>query len=469
MKQNFFPNQIGDFIFLNTINDVGSMTKYKFAVYKSRTGKMAFAKYWSGSVKNIDYFWLKNEIIFYQLIEKRTKTLIKLQKRFPKIKIPKLYYSEIRQTKLLLLIEFVKAKPLEVRSSSEKVRTDIQVLSYLRELSTLLKNDMHKFPSRPPRYWVLIFPLIWFKAVFRHPSQIDILFNTLSYFITHLSKLLDYKEKGLVHRDLSDFNIRCSNKQIWIFDFQLYSIMNPIIESVVILFKHWGDKKFVNEFIKKNNSVDSEIFKIYAILIAVYDLAVSDGAQEQITIDFLKSHLGFYSSSMYIQACKDYPFNQMLSNKKSVHLKPYNPKAKVLANRIVKQINNSCPGVEVKFIGSVALGIAGQNDIDLIVETQAGKIQNIFPKLSNSFGPPSKKRTKFIEWKFERSGFDVEINLMETETSLYRERVFVFELLKNNRSLLKEYSKLKHELDGKSLRDYEIAKGRFLNGIRGIS
>lgn len=50
---------------------------------------------------------------------------------------------------------------------------------------------------------------------------------------------------------------------------------------------------------------------------------------------------------------------------KKVKVYPYNPKISRIADDLIASINNIYSDLEVKHMGASALGISGQNDIDI--------------------------------------------------------------------------------------------------------
>ena len=160
---------------------------------------------------------------------------------------------------------------------------------------------------------------------------------------------------------------------------------------------------------------------------------------------------------------KDYLSKIDPNRKVSIH--PFNSKGKALGEAIVKQIKNHFPKLKVLFMGSVALGISGQKDIDIYALAEPkdfGKYLPIFEKL---FGKVDKKgkyvKKSFVEWKFNKDGYEIEIYLTEPP----ERQIKVYEILKSNKKLLKEYEGLKLSFDGKSYKDYQKAKYEFYNKI----
>lgn len=85
--------------------------------------------------------------------------------------------------------------------------------------------------------------------------------------------------------------------------------------------------------------------------------------------------------------------------------------------------------------------------------------------LEKLFGKQDKsinfKEKKFLEWKFLKNGYNIQIYL----TELPKRHIKIFEILKSNKSYLQEYEALKLKFNNKSYRDYQEAKFLFFNKI----
>lgn len=151
------------------------------------------------------------------------------------------------------------------------------------------------------------------------------------------------------------------------------------------------------------------------------------------------------------------------NRKVSIH--PFDSKGKKFGEAIVKQIKNHFPDLEVLFMGSVALEISGQKDIDIYALATPEEFDKYLPNFEKMFGKLDKQgkyaKKIFIEWKFQKGGYEIEIYLTEPP----ERQIKVFEILKSNRKLLREYETLKLKFDGKSFRDYQKAKYEFYNRI----
>src|SRR3989344_6005336 len=129
-------------------------------------------------------------------------------------------------------------------------------------------------------------------------------------------------------------------------------------------------------------------------------------------------------------------------NQKMV-VKPFNPKGLEIVDEIIAEIKAIEPDLEVVCLGSLPLKIAGQEDIDIsafcIREEQSKHLDN-FKKL---FGEPTRNGTNSIGWDFQREGFSVSVWLTDPTVETTKRQVQVFNLLKNDPNLLKEYEEIK--------------------------
>jgi len=166
---------------------------------------------------------------------------------------------------------------------------------------------------------------------------------------------------------------------------------------------------------------------------------------------------------MLTQEEKDYL--SKLDHKRKVSIHPFDPKGKALGEAIAKQIKSHFPNLEVLFMGSVALEISGQKDIDIYALAIPEDFDKYLPIFEKLFGEVDKKgkyvKKTFIEWKFQKDGYEIEVYLTEPPDR----QIKVYEILKSNQKLLKEYEDLKLSFDGKSYKDYQEAKYEFYNRI----
>ena len=140
---------------------------------------------------------------------------------------------------------------------------------------------------------------------------------------------------------------------------------------------------------------------------------------------------------------------------------PFDPKAKETGLLIVSKIRSALPDVNVLFMGSTALEIAGQNDIDIYILADSKDFDKYLPELTKIYGKPKNVHKTFIEWSFTQNHYPVELYLTEPPDS----QIKVFEILKADKHLLKQYDSLKLTMKGKSQRDYQRKKYEFYNKL----
>ncbi len=158
---------------------------------------------------------------------------------------------------------------------------------------------------------------------------------------------------------------------------------------------------------------------------------------------------------------------QKIPENQTVSIKPFDPKAKGVASDIIAEIKQIVPKLKVLFMGAAALGIAGQNDLDLYILCPEKDFAKYLSKLEEHFG----KRVQgisIIKWEFTRGGFPVELYLTDPETPLMKEQIQLFELLKSDPILRKEYEQIKLDSEGISFREYMRRKYEFFNRVLGL-
>lgn len=161
---------------------------------------------------------------------------------------------------------------------------------------------------------------------------------------------------------------------------------------------------------------------------------------------------------------KDYVFLQ-LASKEPVSFQKYDHKAYRTGKTLERQIQQFCKLNDTLFMGSTALGIGGQNDIDLYVFTKPEGMRIRMFELQHLFGTPTKVRGSFIEWEFKENGFPVELVLADPDYGTFREQVEIYHILRLNTGLNREYEDLKRVLDGAPKKAYQRAKMLFFMKI----
>lgn len=155
---------------------------------------------------------------------------------------------------------------------------------------------------------------------------------------------------------------------------------------------------------------------------------------------------------------------QKIPSDKTVVIVPYDNNIPGIVQSIKEQIQNAGIDLEVKFLGASALTISGQGDIDLYIFCQEENFQTYLPRLEKIFGPKI-AGVSIIKWEFERQGHEVELYLTDPSTPSMKAQIKVFEILRDNPTLVKEYEAIKSSADGKSFREYMKLKYEFFHRI----
>lgn len=156
--------------------------------------------------------------------------------------------------------------------------------------------------------------------------------------------------------------------------------------------------------------------------------------------------------------------NKIPANKK-VKIFPFNKKVTKTADEIIDAIKNIYPNLKLIHMGTSALKISGQNDIDIYAFSDPSNFDKYLPGLTKLFGEPLGEHNTFIEWNFDKNGFEVEFYLTAPDSETMMQQITVFKTLKANKKLLKEYETLKSSMNGQSFRDYQRKKYEFYNKL----
>ena len=154
-----------------------------------------------------------------------------------------------------------------------------------------------------------------------------------------------------------------------------------------------------------------------------------------------------------------------ISKFKIVSVLPYDPRTGEIAESLIGRIKNIFPDAELLFLGAAALGIAGQNDIDLHILSSPDKFSTYLKDLTEMFGKPKHSDCNFVEWNFQIDGFDIELYISDPSSAGMLRQMQVFTVLRKNSDLRNEYEQLKLSFVGKSYYDYQKAKYEFFNEI----
>ncbi|HEV7423912.1 MAG TPA: GrpB family protein [Candidatus Paceibacterota bacterium] len=151
------------------------------------------------------------------------------------------------------------------------------------------------------------------------------------------------------------------------------------------------------------------------------------------------------------------------------HVVDFDPKTQTTAQEIISEVQNVLPLVKIYYIGSSALGIAGENDIDLTIMAEANFDESL-KILKESYGTPEHEnpQTRYVKWEFARNSFPVELHLGAFMTPDLQEQLDTQKVLEGSVELRLEYEKIKRECNGLPWIEYLTRKYEFWNRILGI-
>ena len=158
-----------------------------------------------------------------------------------------------------------------------------------------------------------------------------------------------------------------------------------------------------------------------------------------------------------------------LPNGKIIEIKPFDPGVQKVADEIIAQIKEALPNIDLHFGGSAALGMSGQNDIDISILYDLAERDRYVSVLQQLFGSPSRigtsPKNKSVKWEFRRESFDIEIYMTLRGSPAFQEQIKVFELLSQNKALRDEYEQIKLPYGPIDFKEYTRKKYEFFNRI----
>lgn len=157
-----------------------------------------------------------------------------------------------------------------------------------------------------------------------------------------------------------------------------------------------------------------------------------------------------------------------IPEEKRVTIHPLNPKLENTANEIITQAQALVPSLKVLHMGASGLGISGQGDLDIYLLAPAADFARHLPQIVQAFGLPKSQGQTSVAWEFERNGFPVELYLTDPDSPAMRDQIRIYEILRDNDGLRKDYEALKQKFDGLPFRDYQRAKYEFYNRLLAV-
>jgi hypothetical protein len=146
----------------------------------------------------------------------------------------------------------------------------------------------------------------------------------------------------------------------------------------------------------------------------------------------------------------------------SPDIQPWDPDAAKYARNLIAKLKRAT-GLEIFWGGSLALGILGQNDIDLTLFSEPKDFKKYLPGAVAVLGEPQYRLTDKMLWRTTKDKYKVDAYLGSKNAESARADLFFTDSLKNNPALLQEYVSLKEK--GSSAREYYKRKNEFYNRV----
>ncbi len=146
-------------------------------------------------------------------------------------------------------------------------------------------------------------------------------------------------------------------------------------------------------------------------------------------------------------------------------IKPWDPITAKFAKSLIKEIEQNT-GLEVFWEGSLALGIPGENDIDLVIFSEPKDFDKHLPAVIRTLGKPTYVLSEKVLWRITKDGYKIDASLTSKNDPAVKFDILFLTSLINNPTLLKEYITLK--IPGLSARKYYKLKNEFYNEITNI-
>ncbi|MDP3888788.1 MAG: GrpB family protein [bacterium] len=156
-----------------------------------------------------------------------------------------------------------------------------------------------------------------------------------------------------------------------------------------------------------------------------------------------------------------------LSDKDKISIFPFDPTAeekfRIVRRKIQDALGKDLP---VEHHGATALGISGQDEIDVYIPTSPVRFNSLIDPLKSLFGEPRSlyplERVRFVT---EEDGKHVDVFLVNQEDEGWKNAVLFEEYLKSHPEALEEYRQLKESGNDLSVREYYQRKIEFINEI----
>lgn len=292
--QRPLPESIDGYQFLSLVRKTfQTPNPYQLALYENEEGARAFVKQWSGHRKNLQYYWLLNEVALYEALSLAySASRQSLSERFPGFRIPRLLKASVEENRLLLMIEYIPGKDISSSTVEECADSISVAIQFFSDLGQYIDSDA--LVQRGPLYMILNFFRMLPLALVKHAKEARTIFACAWIFCTHIPFLVRFWDARLIHRDLTEDNIIANNNDRAVLDFELSVVSHPLLDSVQSIAGTWHREGFWEAFYRtpymKNvlrNERNSRLYWLLSIYAAITALAERSYVDSALTRSYL--------------------------------------------------------------------------------------------------------------------------------------------------------------------------------------
>ena len=149
-----------------------------------------------------------------------------------------------------------------------------------------------------------------------------------------------------------------------------------------------------------------------------------------------------------------------------ISITPYDSRAEEFFKRTKVKIQDLLgPDVAVEHCGATALGISGQDEVDVSIVVEKEKFPEYISKLEVIFGPVRSKYEDRARFEVRDGDKKIDLKIIDVNHPNYINGKVFEDYLRHNPQELERYRALKLECDGLTTREYNRRKVEFTNEI----
>lgn len=299
INKNPFPQRIGKFQYLKTIEEFSAESAFKFACYLDDTGREYICKMWTGNKNELKYKWIKNEIESYLLLQSAVNKRKNLGSKYSKLFIPKIHITLEDSNSIMFIMDKVKGQHLSKRPVDEILSSYELIYDYFGEVSETIDPNKTNLVKRNPIHYFLLFHYYFAVTILKYPRLLPLLLSVLPTVYKGFFSFHSEKENNnhLVLRDLaSENNILATKNTISVIDFESMVITNRLVQIANYILIESANSALLKKLFKspiflsiKKDIKKTEILKALLIYGAIVNITASFRKNKQELIESAQS------------------------------------------------------------------------------------------------------------------------------------------------------------------------------------